>query len=73
MEQVIDETIDELNNKIIPAGKELLNDIAEEPEESTEDPVDRLFRPARERREPDRLTYGPVSYTHLTLLTICSV
>ena len=49
MEQVINEMIDELNDEIIPAGEELLNDIAEEPEESTEDPVDRLLRPTRDR------------------------
>ena len=41
MEQVIDEMIDELNNKVIPAGEELLNDL-EYHDKSTEDPVERL-------------------------------
>ena len=46
MEQIIDDMIDELNEKIIPAGKDLLDDIAEGPEEteeSMEDPVDRFL------------------------------
>ena len=40
MEQVINEMTDELNNEVILAGEELLDDQAE-PEESAEDAMER--------------------------------
>ena len=63
MQETLDEIIDELNNDIIPAGEDLLREVTEvetveedqeenEPEDTTEDPVERLIRPHRERNEP---------------------
>ena len=46
MEHIINDMINELNDEKIPAGEDLLDDIAEGPEEteeSTEDPVDRFL------------------------------
>ena len=60
MEEVMDEMINELNNKIIPIGEELLEEIAtgEVEVETVDDPVEELLRPTRERKEPERLTYS---------------
>ena len=63
MEHVIDEMIDELRNEIIPTGEAILDEMTETYryfEETTEDPIERLIRPTRERHEPVRVTYSQV-------------
>jgi hypothetical protein len=53
MQETLDEMIDEINNDIIPAGEDLLREVEtveedqeeNEPEDTTEDPVERLIRP----------------------------
>ena len=60
MQETLGEMIDEINNDIIPAGEDLLREVEtveedqeeNEPEDTTEDPVERLIRPHRERHEP---------------------
>jgi hypothetical protein len=71
MQATLDEMIDELNDAIIPEGEEILREVENqvetvdevetEPDDLTEDPVERLIRPHRERNEPDRLTYSNFS------------
>ena len=45
MQLVIDELIEELEVDILPASKDLFNDMADESEEEIEDPMERLLRP----------------------------
>ena len=61
MQLVINDLIEELEEDILPAGEEMLNDIEEESDEENEDPVDRLLQPTRERHAPERLTYSQVT------------
>ena len=43
IEQVIEEMIDELNNDVIPAGEELLNEITDPEPETENDPIGQML------------------------------
>jgi hypothetical protein len=72
LELVIDDLIEELEDDILPAGEDMLDDIAEESDEENEDPVDRLLRPTRERHAPERLTYSQVTAGEATRGSVIS-
>ena len=60
-EEVIDEMIDELSDEVILRGEAMLEEAFSEKDESddsTEEPVEWLLRPTREKQEPTRLTHG---------------